>query len=659
MELIEVVLQGVQGSPAVSRWTLPPAAVAILPAGEREALFARAAFELLAGAPGAASALGEVGRAAVVVQGRDQLQYRVACDLATRRRALQVQEGDQLKALTTAPAEILQSLHAIVGCAPPTALRELFFAFVDDLPSRRQELWPAKVATSTSGKALPPGFDDDAPARESDRPLPPGFGDDDGVAQSPWLGRPETALRARLAELEAQDVTQLEFELDGLQKRMFELEALLKPLGEMVQGVELLQQQRDGLAHLDRLPADFLDRALALRKIKTEQEQSLHRLAHERERVITGAEHLSDDVSGFRQRGGVRPLHAAVQDPLVKFGGAIGVGAVVVGVVGSIPFDGLRWLALLNIPAFGTAVFGGIRVLGKLEEGASVRLRLGRLDLDKKRLDERFGIDKEQIERLLMSSGLTLDQLPELEEQWRLRADVDARLQLAREQLGEQQARAVGVEAERQASQARIQELDELLLRAGQRYDNDTELMKEKSDIEKILRGEVRARPLADTEERSAPSTPAAAPFDAGQRIVRVVAELLAGNVDDIAQQLAPRATQMAQALTDQRFSAVRFGAKAEVFVVDATSAHSIAFVQLPPGDRDLIALALRLASIEAFAKKERMPVVFDRVFDTFPVEKAPLFVRVLQFIGANTQVVCVTARRELAAAGVVVQPTT
>ena len=88
------------------------------------------------------------------------------------------------------------------------------------------------------------------------------------------------------------------------------------------------------------------------------------------------------------------------------------------------------------------------------------------------------------------------------------------------------------------------------------------------------------------------------------------------------------------------------------------TSGTPIAFVHLPAGDRDLIALALRLAAVEAYAKGTRMPVVFDRVFDTFPVEKAPLLVRVLQFLGQGTQVVCFTARRELAAAGPVVTAT-
>ena len=48
--------------------------------------------------------------------------------------------------------------------------------------------------------------------------------------------------------------------------------------------------------------------------------------------------------------------------------------------VGSFASEGLRWVAFLNIPAFGAAVFGGIRLLSGLEEGASFRLKLARVD---------------------------------------------------------------------------------------------------------------------------------------------------------------------------------------------------------------------------------------------------------------------------------------
>jgi DNA repair exonuclease SbcCD ATPase subunit len=680
MELVEVVLQGVQGSPGLSRWVLPTG-VSVIPAGEREALVARAAYELLAGIqegvvgpallPGEA---GAQGRVAVVVTGRDQRRYRVLWDLKTGRRALQVQNGEKFEVITTTQAEILQAVTATVGFPQQDALRELFFAFVDDLPSRRTSDVVVAAAGPTPsgkfGKPLPPGFDD-APAKkkDSDKPLPPGFGDDDGPPQSRWFGKPASALHARLQEIAEQsadtvDVPALEFELDGLQKKQFELDARLKPLVDLGKAVDAIEGQLTRVAHLDRLPADFLERATSLKKIKADHETKVERLAGDRERLLANAEHLSDEVSGIKQRGGARPMQAAM-----NFGAAGGVVAVVVGAFGGFFSDGLRWVALLDIPAFGVAVFGGIRLLGSLEEGASFRFKLARLDADKKKLEERFAIDKEQIERLLQQNELTFEQLPEIEQGWKLREDLQARLKTAQEEraAASEQGDIVAIKAEKEQGATRIRALEEQLQTAGQRFDggSSAELLKEKSEIEKILSGELKPTKVerkldldelmgGSSSSSSSPPAPVAA-FDAGQRIVRLASDVLLGTVDDTATRLAPRATQMTQALTDKRFSEVRFGSKAEVSVVDAASGKAIAFVHLPAGDRDLVALALRLAVVEAFAKTNRMPVIFDRVFDTFPVEKAPLLVRVLQFLGQGTQVICLTARRELAAAGPVV----
>ncbi|MDP2345863.1 MAG: hypothetical protein Q8O67_33295 [Deltaproteobacteria bacterium] len=687
MELVEVVLQGVQGAPTLSRWVLPTG-VSVIPAGEREALVARAAYELLAGIqegkvgpallPGEA---GAQGRVAVVVVGRDQKRYRVLWDLKTGRRALQVQNGEKFEVVTTTQAEILQAVTATVGFPQQDALRELFFAFVDDLPSRRADDVVAAVPTPSGrfGKPLPPGFDD-APVkkRDSDKPLPPGFGDDDGPPVSRWVGKPQAALQARLAEIATAranlvDVPALEFELDGLQKKMFELDARLLPLVELTRAVESVEQQLRRTAHLDRLPADFLERTMSLKRIQGEHDAKLLRIKDDRTALLASAEHLSEEVSGIRERGGARPMDAALKDPLVKFGGAIGVGAIVVGGVGGFFSDGLRWIALLDIPALLVAVVGGIRLLSGLEEGASVRIKLAGLDKDKKSLEERFGIDREQIEHLLKQYELTFEQIPEVAAQWRLRDELNASLKIAVAERAVEEEKLAAIKGEKDANSERVRVLEEKLQLAGNRFDgSEALLIKEQSEIEQILRGELKptkAERKLDLDElmggksssslsSSSGIVSGAGPpiaFDAGQRIVRLASDVLLGTVDDTAVRLAPRATQMTQALTDKRFSEVRFGSKAEVSVVDATSGQLMAFIHLPPGDRDLVALALRLAVVEAFAKKERMPVIFDRIFDTFPVEKAPLLVRVLQFLGQGTQVVCLTARRELAAAGPVV----
>lgn len=139
--------------------------------------------------------------------------------------------------------------------------------------------------------------------------------------------------------------------------------------------------------------------------------------------------------------------------------------------------------------------------------------------------------------------------------------------------------------------------------------------------------------------------------------MVRLASDLLVQSIDDAGARLAPRASQMVVALTERRYAEVRFGPRGVGEVIDGTAKTSIPFVQLPPGDRDLVALALRLAVVEAACKQAgRLPVFYDQVFDAYDAARMPLLTKAVQFLAQGTQVVLVTARRELAGAGTVVQ---
>ena len=680
MELVEVVLQGVRGAGRPVRWALPSTkGVSIIPAGDAEGLFARAVLELLAvqtdGVVGDAvlpDANGS-GRAAIVVVGRDQKRYRLLWDLHTGRRALQVNTGTAWEMVTTTMAEVASSITAQVGFPQGDALREFFISFVDDLPSRRLEQ-PAAATTSASkaDKPLPPGFGDSGKRVDVDKPLPPGFDFDSGPATSRFVGRPEAELRARLAEIaavggEQVDVAGLEFELDGLQKKTFELQSRRKPVADAEQALKTIDDQLARVAFLDTLPDDFLDRARRLGAIKTEHERELARLDDSTKAIVEGASHLSEEVSGLTRRGGPRPLQAAMEDPFVRWGSVVGVAAIVIGGLGHFAADGLRWVALVDIPALGVAVFGGLRLLSGLEEGATVRLKLTRFANDRKRLVERYAIDREQIERLLEKNQLTFEQLPELEQSYALRNDLVARRAAHAAVLADHHGdELASVDAELAETADRIRALESQLQSAGNGYDPAlAELKREAEEIEEVLRGE-RSAPVAAPSTPSAsaadfanddskPPTSAPVPVDVLRRQLRLASDLLMVSLEDTATRLSPRASQMVQALTDRRFTGLSFGAKGDGSVIDGVANTPMPFVQLPAGDRDLVALAFRLAVVEAVGAQGAIPVIFDRSLDGFPVDKAPLLVRALQFLGNTTQVICLTQRRELAAAGTVV----
>jgi len=668
MELVEVVLQGVRGAPGLVRWSFP-AGAAVIPAGPADQLVARAAYELLAGVQdgvvAGAGLEGAQARAAIVVVGRDQRRYRLLWEINSGRRALQVMNGGAVEVLTTTQAEIIQALTAQVGFPQSDVLREICFAFVDDMPSRRTVADSERSAPSArADKPLPPGFDDAAPARrDADKPLPPGF---DGAAPtSRWAGRPESELRARLDEIQRitghqVDVSALEFELDGLQKKNFELQARRKPLSELDANIATIDAQLQRSAGLASLPADFAERSTRLLSARTEHDKLLERLDKESATLLASVEHLSEEVSGVRRRGGAQPLQAAARDPLVRWGVVGGVAAIVLGVVGGFAVEGLRWVALLDIPAFGVAVWGGIQLLGGLEEGASTRLKLMRIADERKRAQDRFGIDKEQLERLLEKHQLLIEQVPELLQSWQLRQDLVARREALVAQREPLAAEVAGVDEELQANATRIKSLEDQLSAAGQGYDPATaELTREANEIERALRGELK--PAAPTPAPTAPSPSTttqpsiANGVDVPLIMIRLASDLLVRSVDDAATLLGPRTSQLLTVLTSGRFTAMVASSRG-TSLTDA-GGQNVAFGSAPAADRDLAVLALRCAIIEAITPVVgRLPVIFERSLDQLPIETAPLVVKAMQLIASHTQAMCFTQRRELAAAGTVVQ---
>jgi len=674
MELVEVILQGVRGAQGVTRWAFP-AGVAVVPAGPAEKLCARAAFELLGcisdGAIANAVEPGATGaRAAVILIGRDQRRYRLVWDLASGRRALQVMNGDALEVISTVQAEIAQALTAQVGFPQQDTLREIYFSFPDDLPSRRVSSTPPTASSKGSAdKPLPPGFGD-APSpslSNASKPLPPGF--DGAAGTSRFAGRPEEELRARLAELREKtsgvvDVQAIEFELDGLQKKTFELQGRKKPIATIDADIATVDDQIARYDYLRAYPDDFLERAQRLQQIEAEHTKMLASLDRESKGLVESVQHLSDEVSGVTKRGRARPLDAAVNDPLVKFGVLGGVAAILIAFIGGMAEDALRWVAFLNIPAFAVAVYGGVQLLNGLEEGASTRMKLTRIAMQRRAAVERFEIDKEQIARLLEKNQLVFAQLPELISAFMVRAEMLARrgkLAHEREGLLAGGLDATIIDAELSDITVRIKQLEQALSDAGSRYDPDVgDAQREADEIERVLRGELKAEaapepaPSVAVVETPESAAPAEHGVDVARLLIRLASDLVVQSVDATASALAPRAGQMMQALTDGRCTAMSLTSGGVDITVGGAATR---FSALPAADRDMVALAIRLAIVEAATKTAgRLPLMFDRVFDGLPAERAPLIVRALQFIGQSTQVMIFTAKRELAAAGTVVQ---
>ena len=658
MELVEVILQGVRGAPALTRWGFPSGA-SVVPAGAREELVARAAFEMLAcsadGAlPGAVLAAAEGGaqaRAGIVVVGRDQRRFRLLWDLASGRRALQVQKGDAWDTLSSTTTEIAQALTATVGVPQADALREVLFSFVDGLPSRRRTRNEASGPSRAARPATTTGS------------LPPGFSSAPTVLGQ--TERTDDELRARLGELRAlaaahDAVAALEFELGGLQRDAFDLDARMKPLQEGAERLAELRKRVAQDANLDAIANEFPARVAQVRGSAAGLQRQLKQFDEDERRIYEAADGLPPDVYARRRKVGA----IVGREKFVTHGLLVGTGAIALAVVGSQFSESLRYLALLDIPAFGVAVVGGFRLLTLLEDGAAVRERLERVAAERAKEKERVALERERLDRLLIDAGFGPGKEDDVEDLLKEHLERRSRLRHAEDQqrAAEESAKLADLREQREELARRIRAMEQRLEVEGTKFDAQAaEHARERAEIEAVLQsrgvpgGGARGVLSAEGDAAGLEAAPEWVAVDVGQLVARAASDLLVTTLDDACARLAPRASQIVAALLGQRFCEVRFGARGEFLLVDSVTREPTPFSRLPTGDRDLAIVALRLAVLEATARKERLPLVVDRSFDHLLVENMPLLTRALQFIGQSTQIICLTTRRELAGVGPVV----
>ncbi|HEY4221721.1 MAG TPA: hypothetical protein VGO62_10265, partial [Myxococcota bacterium] len=445
MELVEIVVQGLKGAPEAVR--VPFAAgVTALPATVREKLYVRLVLDLLypKGSEPTLADLdgggdGKETRIGIIVVGRDQQKYRLLQDVHSGRRALQRMTGDKFEPITGAQNEIAQAVTATLGFPTEDVLRELVFCLREDLPSQHKAKSSprsssssgphAKAPSAKAEKPLPPGFSDegDPVVDRAAKPLPPGFSDE-GAPVVERGGKSDQQLRDRLAEVEellraSDGVKDLEFELDGLQKKMFEIEAKLKPLATLKRSVEQAEAQLSRFHSVKEVPPDLPVKAERLQKSRAEHEVAVVRFEGEREKLV--------ESSGTVNREGRQaPFEVAQKDPLVRYGAAAGAGAIALGLIGFVAYPPMQWVAFLDIPAFGVALFGGIRVLSSLEHGAGVGKRIERLDRERKKADDKLAKEEVVVKQALDAAGFAIEQLADVEEQ--VKARDEAELVLAR-----------------------------------------------------------------------------------------------------------------------------------------------------------------------------------------------------------------------------------
>lgn len=679
MEISELVIQGVRGFDGVVRLALAPQITVVVPSQPEQGQTVLDVLVDLLNPPGAEPSLthlvqpqAEACRVGTTLQGRSGETFRILRDLRSGKTSLLKQQGEAMTPVTEQANEVGQVVTSQVGFPQVDVVRRLFMTTKGDLPSQRTDL----VAEVTDEHPVAPGgsmhsmsgVGEPVVEKKPMMPLPPGFGDF-GPAPDEFSHLSDDEKRAKLADIEQQltsmeSVQDLEFELDGLQKKGFELEEKLRPLENLRHQLQTAEERAAAVGEVKEVPDDFREQV---------QSHLAHRNAHQ-----SSQQELERKIEKMRDQYAMRTqasrsmkvvLDEAMEEPLLKYGLLAGVGFTLLGVVGAVAFEPLRAAAYGNIAGFFVALVGGWKVVSEAEHLGRARGQVMRLQRDFEKADSRFELDESSFNSMLARYGLASDDLGALDEvisRAEEAKEAKAAVAAARQNLADAEAEVpADVQQEQTRIQARLKELEEQLFKAGG-YQGDTkELKAQKEALEKALSGETEAAPPpADDAFGMFDDGPSLAPDgsvdvaggaketydDVTRKLLDAGSDIFFTDLDSVASMVEPRVAQMLGGLTDQRYTRVVFHPRGQLGLVEAMSGQEVGFKDLTPGDKDLVYLALKLSIVEAYVKKNRMPVFFDGVFDGFPDARDTLHARILQFLGNATQVVCVTHKPALMA---------
>ncbi|HET6411991.1 MAG TPA: hypothetical protein VFG53_08010 [Anaeromyxobacter sp.] len=601
MILLEFAAQGVRGvAPAGGRATLRPGYNVLSADGAALRRLLEALFypdprdgEALPRPSGAAASVSL--RAGLTLVGNDRVTYRLVRDF---KGAAQLHRFDPEKRSFALVAndlsEIAAFLQATAGVPPSGRLAALQSLSAAELPSKQGG------AGMSAASPLPPARSGLTPEQAAKR-----------VVQ----------LRAELQK--AQVAEKLQAELDENQHRAFKVEELLKGGAQAEEG---LSKARAARAELDPVSAalsglgEVEARLASFEKVTARRDEALARVSSERN-ALDEAEAL----------GAPRPFW---QDP--RFFGGLVAGALLsllFGVAGAAS-SSLRVLMVLAIPAFGFSAYVALRYIGALEDFERRARRRRVVDDWSQKVEAQYARDASDVQAAMKAAGV--QNLAELREALGRIADADAVVSEWQKRLSEweQTPEASGARAER----ARLEE-ERVALEARLSAEVGGFLRDVRSIQGEIQRLEAEAVGPAPAPRR--PAAPVRAAGEPLRTLLERAAAELGSSPSGAGRSLSVKASQALAGLSFQRLSAVQVDDRGGLHAV--VGGRPAPAATLPPADRDLIYLSLKLALLEQSLQGTKTLAVVDDAFASLSDGSRRFAARLLKQIARGAQVLHAT----------------
>jgi hypothetical protein len=403
-------------------------------------------------------------------------------------------------------------------------------------------------------------------------------------------------LRAELGK--AKVAEKLQAQLDENQHRAFKVDELLKG---GIQAEEGLAKSQDARAELNGLVGvlaglgDVEVRLVQYQKATARRQEALARVDAERAA-------LEEAEAG----GAPQPFW---QNPLFWAGVAGGVLlAVAFGIAGALnpAHPLLRYLMLLDMPAFGWAGWVAMRWIGSLERWERSARRRRVVEDWAQKIEAQYAKDTADVQAAIKAAGL--QNVGELKEAVGRLVDADAVVAEWKKRLAEWEAtpEASGARAEK----VRLEE--ERVTLEGRIGEEVGGFVRDTRSIEsEIQRLESESSAPAPAPARPPPvRTQTAEPLRA--LLERASAES-GSSPSGVGRALSAKASQALSGLSFQRLSAIQVDDRGGLHAV--VGGRPTPALTLPPADRDLIYLAMKLALLEHALQATKAPAVVEDAF--------------------------------------------
>ncbi|WP_434390775.1 ATP-binding protein [Melittangium boletus] len=634
MHFVELAVQNVRGFSPTGRFALKTGYLVLKPPAADPSPMAGLSLALLfpdgRGGDAAFSASPQKpGKAALTLVGQDGVTYRVLRELGGGGSLHRLNPTTKQPELVTQDtAEANQFLRGQVGLPPRGTFESIFCLQAGQLPSRRPR-GGGRATTSSGGLRTKSSPGMPAVRTQSSPGLALG-----GLAsaQAVQPAHDIPAAEARQKELEKElllckEVDNLQFEVDGLNSQVFDLEQKLRGtegLKEKVREAEALWNAEPTPEKMG-LPADIAARAERYGRVLARRDEAIARLLADKDLAEEEAARLPE-----------------IQ-PLVKnrnFWIAVAAGVLFFGLSFFLS-KSARYVALLDVPAFGFAAVLALRYVEDLQEKDRVDRRNETFTAREKKITEEFEAEAAPVRRAM--EIFDVDTPGDIPPRLQRREQLGSEVAQLRTQLITQERHPEFIAAGEQLPLIRqqIELLNAKIEQKGTFVRDMREVERELSRLKESIALARNPQAMASLSGHDVSSGPEPLE-DPSPLLLGQAGDLLTLDVHAVTGVMRERCTQYFSALTERRYVGVEWDRDGNTSVVGASGRRQL-LSELPPREVDLFFLSLRLTVVEKVSARVKMPLLVEDAFLGVDESRLPLLGRMLKHLGTLTQVLHVT----------------